>query len=51
MDQVREVLRYHHFGHKTEQVYTQWILRFIKYYETGHPREMGESEIEPRILS
>ena len=23
MDQVREVLRYHHYGYKTEQAYTR----------------------------
>ena len=46
MDQVREVLRYHHYGYKTEQAYTRWILRFIKYNGTRHPREMGKSEIE-----
>ena len=27
MDQVREVLRYHHYAYKTEQTYCQWILR------------------------
>ena len=46
MDQVREVLRYHRYGYKTEQAYTRWILRFIKYNGTRHPREMGKSEIE-----
>jgi len=46
MDQVREVLRYHHYGYKTEQAYTRWILRFIKYNGTRHPGEMGKSEIE-----
>ena len=29
MDQVREVLRYHHYAYRTEQTYCQWILRYI----------------------
>ena len=27
MDQVREVLRSHHYAYRTEQTYCQWILR------------------------
>lgn len=32
MDQVREVLRYHHYAYRTEQTYCQWILRYINYF-------------------
>ena len=27
MDQVRQVLRYHHYVYRTEQSYCDWILR------------------------
>ena len=50
LDQVREVLRYHHYSHKTEQAYVSWILRFIRFNATRHPAEMGKLEIE-RYLS
>ena len=46
MDQVREVLRYHHYALRTEQSYVKWILKFIKFNRTRHPREMGKPEIE-----
>jgi len=46
MDQVREVLRYHHYAIRTEQSYVQWILKFIKFNGTRHPKEMGKAEIE-----
>jgi hypothetical protein len=46
LDQVREVLRYHHYAYKTEQTYISWILRFIRFNGTRHPAEMGKSEIE-----
>jgi hypothetical protein len=29
MDQVKEVLRYHHYSYRTEITYCQWILRYI----------------------
>ncbi len=51
MDQVREVLRYYHYSYKTEQTYSSWILRYIKFYGSKtHPRDMGKNEVE-RFLS
>ena len=35
MDQVREVLRYHHYAYRTEQSYCQSILRYIRFYGTS----------------
>ncbi len=32
MDQVRQVLRYHHYSYRTEQTYYEWIIRFVKYH-------------------
>ena len=47
MDQVREVLRYHHYAYRTEQTYCQWILRYIKYFGgKTHPKVLGAKEIE-----
>lgn len=47
MDQVRHVLRYHHYSYRTEQAYCTWIVRFLRFYRFKiHPREMGKKEIE-----
>lgn len=47
MDQVREVLRYHHYALQTERTYCRWIVRYLKQHEYQvHPREMGVTEIE-----
>jgi len=47
MDQVREVLRYHHYAYRTEQTYCQWILRYIYYFGgKTHPRQLGAKNIE-----
>jgi len=51
LEQVREVLRYHHYAYRTEQTYCDWIKRFLKFYDyTSHPKDMGASEVE-RFLS
>jgi integron integrase len=47
MDQVREVLRYHHYAYRTEQTYCQWILRYIHYFGgKTHPKLLGAKHIE-----
>jgi len=47
MDQVREVLRYHHYAYRTEQTYCQWILSFIRHFDgKTHPRLLGAKDVE-----
>ena len=46
MDQVREVLRYHHYAIRTEEAYVRWILQFIRFNNKKHPKEIGKVEIE-----
>lgn len=47
MDQVRQVLRYHHYAIATERTYCKWILWFIHHFGAHrHPRDMGAVEIE-----
>lgn len=47
MDQVREVLRYHHYSYRTEQTYCQWIFRYIKHFGgKTHPKLLGAKDVE-----
>ena len=46
MDQVREVLRYHHYALRTEESYIKWILAFIRFNNKRHPNELGKADIE-----
>ncbi|NVM25984.1 MAG: phage integrase N-terminal SAM-like domain-containing protein [Desulfobacterales bacterium] len=47
MDQVRQVLRYHHYAYRTEQAYCDWIGRYIKFFGSQkHSRDMGKTEID-----
>ena len=43
-------MRYHHYAIRTEQTYVKWILDYIRFGGTRHPREIGKPEIE-RVLS
>jgi integron integrase len=46
LDQVRGKIRLKHYSLRTEQAYTDWIRRFIRFHGTRHPREMGAAEVE-----
>ncbi len=47
MDQVRQVLRYHHYAYRTEQTYCDWIVRYIKFHGgQTHPTQMSKTHIE-----
>ena len=46
LDQVREVMRYHHYAIRTEQTYIKWILDYIRFNGTRQPQEMGKPEVE-----
>jgi len=50
VDQVREVMRFHHYSYRTEETYVGWIVRFVKFHGTTHPRELGQQDVE-RFLS
>ena len=45
LDRVRWHLRVKHYSLRTEELYLQWIRRFILFHEKRHPAEMGEEEI------
>ena len=54
-DQVREVMRFHHYSLRTEKAYLQWIGRYLRFHRRSdrsgsnqgwrHPREMGAAEV------
>ena len=51
MDQVREVLRYHHYAYRTETSYCQWILRYVRFFgNKTHPKDLSSQHVE-RFLS
>lgn len=47
MDQVREVLRYHHYAIRTEDTYCAWIMRFLKHFGgKTHPKDLNAENVE-----
>lgn len=46
LDRVRTVMRRQHYSIRTEETYTQWIIRFIHFHKMRHPQELDTPEIE-----
>jgi integron integrase len=47
MDQVHEVLRYHHYAYRTEQTYSHWILRYLHFFGgKTHPKNLSSHDVE-----
>src|SRR5699024_7462146 len=45
LDQVREAIRYRHYSYRTEQVYVEWVRRYVLFHGKRHPAEMAEAEV------
>ena len=45
LERVRDAIRRKHFSLRTEQVYVDWIKRFILFHGKRHPDEMAEPEV------
>lgn len=46
VDQIREVMRFHHYAYRTEQTYVDWIVRYVKFHGTVHPKNLGQADVE-----
>ena len=46
LGQIRTEIRRQNYSYRTEQAYTKWVIRFVKFHDLRHPDEMDESEVE-----
>ena len=42
LDEVRGALRARCMSRRTEHAYVQWIIRYAKFHDLRHPRDLGE---------
>jgi len=46
IDRLRICIRSRNLAYATEKTYVSWALRFIRFHNKQHPKDMGETEIE-----
>jgi len=42
---MRDALRSRHYSPRTEKAYVHWTLRYVRFHDLRHPREMAEPHI------
>jgi site-specific recombinase XerD len=45
VDRVRAACRRKGYTYRTEKTYLRWIVRYVKYHGTEHPREFGKEDV------
>ena len=51
LTQVRDAIRLRHYSRRTEEVYVQWVRRFITHCGMRHPRQLGAAEVSSFLSS
>jgi integrase len=46
LEVTREAIRARHLALRTEQVYLQWIRRYVAFHGRRHPRDLGAPALE-----
>lgn len=46
LDKVRQEIRRRNYSYRTEQAYTSWIVRYIRFHGTIHPVKLGSDKVE-----
>lgn len=44
LDQMKQEIRFRHYGIRTEKSYVDWVIRFINFNKRQHPKDLGETE-------
>ncbi|MGI9039463.1 MAG: integron integrase [Gemmatimonadota bacterium] len=45
LEQLRTEIRRRNYSRRTEQAYTGWVKRYVRFHGLRHPREMGRDEL------
>lgn len=45
LDQVRAVIRSKHYSRRTEESYVDWIVRYVRFHNLQHPRDLDERAV------
>ncbi len=44
--QLRDEVRKRHYSRRTEEAYSDWVVRYLRFHRFRDPREMGKEEVE-----
>jgi len=50
LQSMRANLRLRHFSPRTEEAYTAWTRRFVRFHQLRHPADLGEAEVKAFLV-
>ena len=50
LQSMRANLRLRHFSPRTEEAYTAWTRRFVRFHQLRHPADLGEAEVKAFLI-
>lgn len=45
LNNIRQEIRRRNYSYRTEQAYTQWVVRFVKFHGLKHPSKLSEEHV------
>jgi integron integrase len=48
---LRAAIRTRHYSRRTERAYVHWVIRFVRFHELRHPKDMGATEVTEFLSS
>src|SRR4030065_2671367 len=46
LQSLRANLRLRHFSPRTEEAYSGWVRRYVRFHRLRHPADLGEAEVK-----
>lgn len=50
LQSMRANLRLRHFSPRTEEAYTAWTRRYVRFHQLRHPADLGETEVKAFLI-
>ncbi|MEF8940665.1 MAG: integron integrase [Salinivenus sp.] len=45
LDRVRRTCRRRQYSYHTEKAYVRWVVRYVRFHDTTHPRRLGAADV------
>lgn len=46
LEQLQRAIEAKHYSPRTAEAYRAWVVKFVRFHGTRHPRELGKTEVE-----
>ncbi|MEX1014890.1 MAG: site-specific integrase [Candidatus Paceibacterota bacterium] len=44
LDRIKREIRRWNYSYSTENIYCQWVVRYVRFHKLTHPRDLGSKD-------